>query len=66
MKQNSHPVNHILDSFFKGAESKWLPRTSVEQSGFAASWESPTYRAVSSVTKEHPLYVLTRFSKCVL
>lgn len=66
MKQNSHSVSHILDWFFKGAEFKWLARTLVEQFGFAASWEPLAYRAVSSATKEHPLYILTRFSECIL
>lgn len=56
-------VNHILDWFFKGAESKQLPGTLVEQFGFAASWEPLAYRAVSFATKEHPLYALTWFSE---
>lgn len=38
----------------------------MEQFGFAASWEPLAYGAVSSATKEHPLYILTRFSECIL
>lgn len=61
MKQKSYSVNHILDWFFKGAESKQLPGTLAEQPGFIASQEPLAYRAVSFATEEHPLYILTRF-----